>query len=56
MGFSTPATRETDIPIIVVEPRKQPSPESIPWDPYKIVTPAREPELVPAERGAWRNG
>ena len=54
MGFSTPATRETDIPIIVVEPRKQPSPESIPWEPYKI--PVREPELVPAERGVWRNG
>lgn len=53
MGFSTPATRETDIPIIVVEPRKQPSP-GIPVAPWIVKT--REPETVPAKRGAWRNG
>jgi hypothetical protein len=56
MGFTTPATREADIPIIVTEPLKLPSTTPIPWDPYKIVTPAREPETVPAKRGAWRNG
>ena len=53
MGFSTPATREIDIPIIVVEPVKQPSP-NVPVAPWIVKT--REPELVPAERGAWRNG
>jgi hypothetical protein len=54
MGFSTPATRETDIPIIETQPRRLPSPLTAPWwDPERVATPAREPETVPAKRG-WK--
>lgn len=48
MGFSTPATRSTDIPIIETQPRQLPSPQGIPVDPWIIKTPERI--TVPAKR------
>ena len=50
MGFSTPATRSTDIPIIETQPRRLPSPTGVPMEPFTI--PVREPDYVPAKRSS----
>ena len=47
MGFSTPATRSTDIPIIEINPRQLPPGVENPfWNPTRIATPAKEPMPV----------
>ncbi len=48
MGFSTPATRHDDIPIIETRPRQLPKPSV---EPAPIFTrPIRVPETVPVKR------
>ncbi len=50
MGFSTPATRHEDIPIIETQPRQLPKPQGVPITPF--TRPVREPDYVPVKRGS----
>ena len=51
MGFGTPATKSTDIPIIETKPRELPEAQPMPiW----VVKPVRVPETVPAKREGVR--